>query len=90
MTYHYGFDNLKHHGIVEILDIDGNIITDLYLWECEDFDKEEIQDMSFICKHCINKFVRKHKDDIISKTQLGKLGLISQNEGGIISEDRAS
>jgi hypothetical protein len=78
MNYHYEFGNLNHHGFVDIVDENGNHIEDLEIWACEDFTKDEWQDIGFCCSRCVNRFSKSHKDMKVSENVLIKLGIISK------------
>jgi hypothetical protein len=80
MTYYYSFPNLKHHGMVNIVDISGEFIDDLEIWCCEDFPKKEWEKINFCCERCIGKFQRRHQNMKVSENVLRKLGLIYEEQ----------
>jgi hypothetical protein len=80
MTYRYGFEDLKHHGNIYVLDENGDVVGELPVWEVEDFPREDIEEMSFMCRHCVKRFAEKHRDTKVSRKVLEQLGIVVKEE----------
>lgn len=76
--YHYEYNNLKHHGYVDIVDEQGNHVEDIEIWACEDFPENEWKDIGFCCSRCVNRFSKAHENKKVSEAVLLKLGIISK------------
>jgi hypothetical protein len=85
-NYHYEFPNLKHHGMVNICDKQGNFILDIEIWACRDFTRDEYEDIGFCCSRCCNRFSKKHLNKPVSDEVLRELGIIEEQEREVRAE----